>query len=115
VCPATSLAHTAALNAVSPGLLPYLDFAGRPLAVAVAAYYAIKAVIFLLAAIVAICTKDEKRRSACIEIVRAVCRGWPWPSRLSGLQHQSAGGDGALGSGGTWGAIVCEGFKDTAR
>jgi hypothetical protein len=67
-------------------LLPYLELVGHPLTIAIALYYAIKAVIFLVAATVAICTKDEKRRAACLVIVRAVCRGWPWPTRLSDSQ-----------------------------
>ncbi len=54
------------------------------MAFVVIVYYAAKAVVFLLASVVAICTKDPERRKACLEIVSAVSRGWPWPSRLSG-------------------------------
>jgi hypothetical protein len=77
-------AHAAHAVTLSPELLPYLAAVGRPLAITVTAYYAIKAAIFLLASTVAVCTKDEKRREACLEIMRIVCRGWPWPSRLPG-------------------------------
>jgi hypothetical protein len=69
---------------IPPELLPYLGSVGRPLAITVTAYYAIKAAIFLLASTVAVCTKDEKRREACLEIIRIVCRGLPWPPRLPG-------------------------------
>ena len=64
--------------------LSNLALASRPLAIIVAAYYAIRATIFLLAATVAICTKDEQRRGACLEIVRIMCRGWPRLPRLPG-------------------------------
>jgi hypothetical protein len=66
------------IHVISPELLPYLAGVGRPLAITITAYYAAKAAIFLLATMLAICTKDEKRREACLEIVRNVCRGWPW-------------------------------------
>jgi hypothetical protein len=66
---------------IPPGLLPYLVDIGHPLAVTVTVYYGIKAAVFVAAGTVAMCTKDDKRREACVEIVRIVCRGWPWPPR----------------------------------
>jgi hypothetical protein len=38
----------------------------------------------LLATVVGIFTKDEKRGQRCLGIVQAVSRGWPWPPRLPG-------------------------------
>jgi hypothetical protein len=64
--------------------LPYFAAVGRPLAITVTVYYGIKAALFLAAGTVAMCTKDDKRRDACVEIVRVVGRGWPWPPRLPG-------------------------------
>jgi hypothetical protein len=72
-----------ATGVISPEFLPSLADVGRPLAITVTVYYAIKAVVFLLATTVAISTKDEKRRQACVQIVQAVSRGWPLP-RLPG-------------------------------
>jgi hypothetical protein len=72
------------VGTLSPELLSYLAGVGRPLAITVTAYYAIKAAIFLLASTVAVCTKDADRREACLEIIGIVCRGWPWPPRLPG-------------------------------
>jgi hypothetical protein len=76
--------HATIASAVLPQWVAYLALAGRYLAVAVVLYYAIKAVILLLAGSVAIFTKNEGRREACLEIVRTVGRGWPWPPRLPG-------------------------------
>lgn len=76
---ATFHAHTAPAGFIPPGFLPYLAAVGHPLAITVTVYYGIKAVVFLAAGTVAMCTKDDKRREACVEIVRIVCRGWPWP------------------------------------
>lgn len=73
--------HTAAVHAASPGVLPYLLTDGRPLAVAVIVYYTAKAAVFLLASVVGIFTKDEKRRQACLHLAEMVCRGWPLPWR----------------------------------
>jgi len=70
--------------ATTTAALPYLLTVGRTLTIAITAYYAAKAVVFLLAATVAVCTKNTARRRVCLEIVRIVCRGWPWPPRLPG-------------------------------
>jgi hypothetical protein len=78
--------HAAHAGIISPELLPYLAGVGRPLAIIITAYYAIKAVIFLFASTVAVCTKDGDRREACLEIMRIVCRGWPWPPHLPGKE-----------------------------
>jgi hypothetical protein len=77
-------AGVAAYVICSSGFLPHLTAVGRPLAILFAVYYAIKTVVFLAASTVAMCTKDEKRRKACVELVRIVCRGWPRPPRLPG-------------------------------
>jgi hypothetical protein len=74
-------AHAATAGFLSSGFLPYLAAVGHPLALTVTAYYGIKAAVLLAAGTVAMCTKDDKRREACVEIVRIVCRGWPWPPR----------------------------------
>jgi hypothetical protein len=80
------LAVHAPTSAVIPQeLLPYLTAAGRPLVITFTVYYAVKAAVFLLATVVAICTRDEKRREACVQIVEAVSRGWPLP-RLPGIR-----------------------------
>jgi hypothetical protein len=75
-------AHAATAGSISPEWVSYLAQAGRFLAVAGILYYTIKAVILMLAGIVAIFTRDEQRREACLEIVRTVSRGWPLPPRL---------------------------------
>ena len=77
-------AHVTAPSIVLPQWALYLGLAGRYLAVAAVLYYAIKAVILLLAGTVAIFTKDEKRGQRCVQIVQAVSRGWPWPPRPPG-------------------------------
>lgn len=74
----------AAHAATASALLPYLASAGRYVAIAALVYYTVKAAVLGIAAIVGICTKDEKRRTACLEIVRTVGRGWPWQPRLPG-------------------------------
>jgi hypothetical protein len=66
----------------SPCFVPYLTAVGRPLAITVIVHYGIKAVVLLAAAIVAMRTENDARRSAGVEIVRIVCRGWPWPPGL---------------------------------
>jgi hypothetical protein len=63
------------------GFVPDLAAVGRPLVIILAAYYGAKTVIFLAAGAVAMHTDDHKRREACVEIVRIVCRGWPRPGR----------------------------------
>jgi hypothetical protein len=75
--------HTTTGTAISADLLPYLAVVGRPLAITITAYYAIRAAVFLVVAVVAACTKNDKRREACVRIVEAVSRGWPLP-RLPG-------------------------------
>jgi len=80
----TGLAAHATGGVIPPELVSYLALVGRYLAVATVLYYAIKAAILLLAGIVAVFTRDDKRRDACLEIVRIVGRGWPWPPRLPG-------------------------------
>jgi hypothetical protein len=72
------LSHAVAAGGFAPEFLPSLA------AITVTTYYAVKAVTFLLAVTVAVCTGDPKRRDACIEIIRIMCRGWPWPPRLPG-------------------------------
>jgi hypothetical protein len=74
-------AHTASTSVALPEWALYLAYAGRYLAVAAVLYYAIKAVILLLAGTVAIFTKDKERGQRCVQIVQAVSRGWPWPPR----------------------------------
>jgi hypothetical protein len=76
--------HATGAGVISPEWVSYLALAGQYRAVAAVLYYAIKAVILLLAGTVAIFTKDEKRGQRCVEIVRTVGRGWPWPPRLPG-------------------------------
>jgi hypothetical protein len=83
VSSAAILIHTASTGVASPGLLPYLLTTSRPLALVVIMYYAVRATVFLLASVVAIYTKDERRRKACLEIVRAVSRGWPWHKNVT--------------------------------
>jgi hypothetical protein len=61
--------------------MSYLAAAGHPLAFMITLYYGVKAAVFVAAGTVAMCTTDDKRRDACLEIVRIVCRGWPWPPR----------------------------------
>jgi hypothetical protein len=79
-----SLAALSAHTAVtSSGLLPYLITDGRPLAIAVIAYYTVKAAVFLLASVVGICTKNKDRREVCLKLAEMICRGWPLP-RLPG-------------------------------
>jgi hypothetical protein len=75
--------HTAAVHAASPGVLPYLLSDSRPVAVAIIVYYATKAAVFLLASVVGIFTKDEKRRKACLDLAQMICWGWSLP-RLPG-------------------------------
>ena len=58
----------------------------RLLYLAIAVYYAVKAVILLAAGTVAMRTDKGKRRKACLKIMRIVSPGWPWPSRSSGSQ-----------------------------
>jgi hypothetical protein len=77
--------HATGGNVISPDLLSYMTAAGRPLAITITVYYAIKAMVFLLATTVAICTKNKERREACVQIVQSVSRGWPLP-RLPGGQ-----------------------------
>ncbi len=60
-----------------PSYLPYLAILGRPMAIIVTVYYAIKAAVLLAAGTVAMCTGNDKRRQACLEIMRIVCPGWP--------------------------------------
>jgi hypothetical protein len=79
-------AHATTASITSPQWAPYLAHAGQFLGAVAVLYYAIKALILLLTATIAIFTKDDKRREACLEIVRAVSRGWPWPPRLPGSQ-----------------------------
>jgi hypothetical protein len=72
--------------------VPFLLAVGRPTAliialisaIAVAVACGIEAVLFLVAGVVAICTKDDKRRAACLEIVQIACPGWPRRSRSHG-------------------------------
>jgi hypothetical protein len=71
-------------TAIPAEVLPYLTAAARPLAITVLVYYGIRAVILLVASTVAICTKDETRRSACLQIAQIASRGWPWLPRLPG-------------------------------
>jgi len=78
--------HASTASVIFPQWVSYLAPAGHFLAVVAILYYAIKTVILLLAGSVAISTKDEGRRAACLEIVRVVGRGWPWPSRSPGLR-----------------------------
>jgi hypothetical protein len=70
--------HVATAVLGRPGFLSYLTTVGRALAITATVYYGIKAVLLLAAGIVAMCTKDEKRREACVEIIRIVCQGWSW-------------------------------------
>lgn len=74
-------AHATTASIVLPEWTLYLACAGRYLAVAAILYYAIKALILLLAGIIAIFTKDKKRGQRCVQIVQAVSRGWLWPPR----------------------------------
>jgi hypothetical protein len=74
--------HTTTGTAVLADLLPYLAIVGRPMAITISAYYAIRTVVFLVVTVVAVCTKNDKRREACLQIVQAVSGGWPWSARL---------------------------------
>lgn len=79
---AVNLAQATTGNVVPQEVLPYLSTVGHPLAIALTAYYGIKAVILLAASIVAMCTKDDDRRQACLQIAQLASRGLPWPPRL---------------------------------
>jgi hypothetical protein len=80
-------AHAATASVALPPWALGLAYAGRYLAVAAVLYYAIKALALLLATVVGICTKDKERGQRCVQIVRAVSRGWPWPPRLPGRRN----------------------------
>jgi hypothetical protein len=69
--------HVATAVLGRPGFLSYLTTVGRALAITATVYDGIKAILLLAAGIVAMCTKHEKRRRR-VEIIRIVCRGWPW-------------------------------------
>jgi hypothetical protein len=61
-------------------VLPYLGVADRSVAIIVIAYYTSKTAILLVAATVAIFTRDPNRRKTCVEIIRAISwwgRRWP--------------------------------------
>jgi hypothetical protein len=58
-------------------------------------YYGVKAALFLAAGTMAMCTKNDKRRDACAEIVRIVCRGGsPGIPSASAPQYPGRGGPG---------------------
>jgi hypothetical protein len=59
-----------------------LAHAGQYLGAVAVVYYGIKAVIMLLATVVGIFTKNEKRGERFVQIVQAVSRGRPSPPRL---------------------------------
>jgi hypothetical protein len=70
-----------------PDLSPLSNLltAGCPLTIVIAAYYAIKAVVYLAAGIVAMHTEEDKRRDACLEMMRITSLTWPRPSRRRGV------------------------------
>jgi hypothetical protein len=76
--------HPAAVGVVGSGPVSYLTVVGRPLAAAVAVFYVVRAVVFLVAGMVAVCTKNDNRREACVEIVRVMCLGWAWRRQSQG-------------------------------
>jgi hypothetical protein len=57
---------------------------GPTLAITVLVYYAVRVVVFLIVTTVVVCTKDDKRREACLRLAELVSRGWPRLARLPG-------------------------------
>lgn len=64
-----------------PEFLPYLTVAGPVVVILAIVYRAFKGLSLLLAVIVGICTRDENRRDACVEMVCALCQVWSRRSR----------------------------------
>lgn len=70
-------------------ILPCLAVVG-PAVISLATYRACKGLSLLLAVIVSVCTKDENRRAACVEAVRALCQARPRPSSDSARPDEAA-------------------------
>jgi hypothetical protein len=51
---------------------------------AIALYYAVKALALLLTFVVGIYTKDTERRKTCLKLARMIAKGWAWPPRPPG-------------------------------
>src|SRR5690348_9437546 len=79
--PGRSSKHARRPLMFDPSYLPYLALFGRPLVIAFTLYYVVKAVVLLAAGTVAMHTDNDKRRETCLEIMRIVCPGRPWPPR----------------------------------
>jgi hypothetical protein len=62
----------------------YLTDIGGIAAISAILYYVSRAVALVLVVIVGICTSNRERRQACVDIARALCRGWPWAPRVPG-------------------------------
>ena len=64
-----------------PEFLPYLAVAGPAVVILAIIYRAPKGFSLLFAVIAGICTGDENRRRACVEMVYALCRARSWRSQ----------------------------------
>ncbi len=77
--------------------LPHLTVAIPAVVIIMIGYCAAKGISLLLASVVGICTKDENRRAACVEIVSSLCqapsgrsRNPAWPRRRQGRPRTNA-------------------------
>jgi hypothetical protein len=66
-----------------PDRLAYLAAISQPLMITLIVNYAVKALVFLVASIVAIRTKDDQRRDTCVKLAKMSSLSRPWPHRLT--------------------------------